>query len=285
MKKLFLPLALWGMVFVSCTEDIFDDDINDVNKIWYTSTDGKIVKPNPPVQESTFGANIVSNTYSNRGVIEFDDEVTTIGNGAFYNCRRLTSIEIPNSVTSIGNHTFYGCSSLTSIEIPNSITSIGEAAFMNCSSLESVTIPDDVTTIQSQAFMNCSSLESVAISNGVTEIGYEAFRECNSLENVTIPDNVTAIQQEAFISCKKLESVTIGNGITEIGYLAFASCYNLKSVYCKATTPPTLAGVSEVFNGNSSDCKFYVPTESVSAYKNAESWRKYADAIVGYNFK
>ena len=36
---------------------------------------------------------------------------------------------IPNSVTSIGDGAFYDCSSLTSITIPNSVTSIGEEAF------------------------------------------------------------------------------------------------------------------------------------------------------------
>ncbi|MBQ9679044.1 MAG: leucine-rich repeat protein [Prevotella sp.] len=38
-------------------------------------------------------------------------------------CSGLTSIEIPNNVTSIGNLAFYGCSALTSVTIPNSVTS------------------------------------------------------------------------------------------------------------------------------------------------------------------
>ena len=46
--------------------------------------------------------------------------VTSIGDGAFFWCESLTSIQIPNSVTSIGACAFCGCTSLTSIEIPNS---------------------------------------------------------------------------------------------------------------------------------------------------------------------
>ena len=44
-------------------------------------------------------------------------KITSIGDRAFEDCSRLTSIEIPSSVTSIGSSALSGCSSLTSIEI------------------------------------------------------------------------------------------------------------------------------------------------------------------------
>ena len=39
-----------------------------------------------------------------------------------------------------------------------------------------------------------------------------------------------------------------------------------------------------MFYSNASGRKIYVPMESVEAYKNAEGWSDYADAIEGYNF-
>ncbi|MBR4075968.1 MAG: leucine-rich repeat domain-containing protein [Lentisphaeria bacterium] len=73
------------------------------------------------------------------------DGVTDIGDKAFADCTKLTSITIPNSVTSIGDGAFSWCRSLTSITIPDSVTSIGEWAFSRCSNLTSITIPAKFT--------------------------------------------------------------------------------------------------------------------------------------------
>ena len=69
---------------------------------------------------------------------------------------------------------------------------------------------------------------------------------------------------------------------TSIGEWAFAYCWSLTSVYCKAVTPP--AGCYDMFDGNASGRKIYVPTESVDAYKSATGWSGYKSYIVGYDF-
>ena len=252
------------------------------NQIWYTSSDGNVVTP---YYTNVFGANITSNTYSNgKGVITFDDNVTSIEGYTFYNCDSLTSVNIPDSVTTIGEGAFLDCDSLTSVNIPDSVTMIGDCAFGWCYSLTSVNIPDSVTTIGDDAFIYCSSLTSVNIPDSVTTIGIKAFYCCTSLTSVNIPDSVTTIGNSAFWACTSLTSVNIGDSVTTIGDYAFRSCNSLKRVYCKATTPPALGG-TYVFYDNGSGRKIYVPAGSVNAYKSAEYWSEYASAIVGYNFK
>src|SRR5450830_1759765 len=156
--------------------------------------------------------------------------VTTIGNGAFFDCLKLTSVTIPNSVTSIGDKAFYGCSFLTSVTIPNSVTTIGNGAFYDCLKLTSVTIPNSVTSIGDNVFSGCSFLTSVTIPNSVTSIGDSAFRGCMSLTSVTIPNSVTSIGVGAFYDCTGLTSVTIPNSVTSIGADTFGWCTGLTKI-------------------------------------------------------
>lgn len=105
--------------------------------------------------------------------------VTSIGDEAFGECDKLTTVIISNSVTSIGREAFRECTGLTSIIIPNSITSIGDAAFFFCSGLTTITISNSVTSIGSEAFVACSSLTSITIPNSVTSMGSCVFVDCN----------------------------------------------------------------------------------------------------------
>ena len=69
------------------------------------------------------------------------DGVTSIGDHAFYECDKMTSITIPESVTSIGVYALYNCQGLTSIDLPDSLETIEDNAFYGCTNLTAITIP------------------------------------------------------------------------------------------------------------------------------------------------
>ena len=265
-------------------------------QICYTSIDEKIVEP---YDKSVFGANIVSNTYEDGvGVILFDDVVTKIGDNAFLNCQRLKSVTIPNGVTEIGSAPFSCCANLAEFNgkfatadkraiIANSVFC---AYAIRCESTE-YSVPTGVTKIGDSAFIYGSWLEKVVIPQGVTEIGEYAFCACNNLQSISIPNSVTTIGFQAFFYCNNnLKSITIPESVTTMGDSVFLDCSVLESVYCKATTPPvatyTYSSPSwAAFANNAENRKIYVPAASVAAYKAADGWKEYADAIVGYDFE
>ncbi len=198
--------------------------------------------------------------------VVIENGVTTIGEYAFFYCKKLTSVTIPDSVTTIGEGAFMDCTELTSVEIPESVETIGEDAFNSCTMLMTITIPQNVTVIGEGVFCNCTRLTEInvaegnttyssedgvlfnkekteliyyplgkdatsyTIPDGVTSIGGIAFYGCTSLESVTIPDSVTTIGVFAFYGCTSLESVIIPDSVTTIGEGAFMDCTALTSV-------------------------------------------------------
>lgn len=180
--------------------------------------------------------------------------VTNIGKYAFWHCSSsLTKVSIPDSVTSIEEGAFWECSGLTEVSIPNSVTSIESGAFADTKWLENkqkgnplvivngilidgrttegaVEIPDSVTNIGSGAFGVCDGLTEIIIPDSVTSIGYSAFIGCRSLTEVSIPDSVTSIEKEVFNACTSLTGVSIPDSVTSIGEGAFNACFSMTEV-------------------------------------------------------
>lgn len=201
-------------------------------------------------------------TYNN-SYNEIEYFVTAIGDNAFSDCDKLTSISIPKTVTKIGNNAFMGCTGLTSINIPESVTSFGEHPFSNCPGLTSITvdsnnpvfdsrnncnaiietasntlihgcmntvIPNSTTSIAGQAFCGHTGLTSIIIPESVKNISEYAFAMCSGLTSITIPESVKNISRYTFTGCSGLTSIIIPESVTWIGEYAFSGCSGLTEV-------------------------------------------------------
>ena len=124
------------------------------------------------------GDSYFSGYYSDDNCYTSNDE---IGEYAFKDCSRLTSLTLPAGITSIGRNAFSGCSGLTSLTLPAGITSIGRNAFDGCSGLTSLTLPAGITSISDKAFYGCSGLASIYVyAEKVPKMDSDAFKGCDA---------------------------------------------------------------------------------------------------------
>ena len=86
------------------------------------------------------------------------DSVTSVGEGAFMNCRSLESVTLSKNLTELPDNLFNGNIKLQSFVIPENVKKIGENAFCSCSSVTSFFIPESVTYIGKKAFEGCTSV-------------------------------------------------------------------------------------------------------------------------------
>lgn len=163
--------------------------------------------------------------------ISLPSTLTTISQKAFNKCKALQTVTINGtSLTEIGNSAFDDCSSLTSINIPSSVTFLGTRAFAGCGMLSEINLPNGLTTVSSFAFCY-SGLVSVTVPETVTSFGTDVFNTCTKLKTATLPSNLTSIPLYTFYRCSSLERFDMSDNVTYIGQYAFYQCESLGPVY------------------------------------------------------
>lgn len=153
---------------------------------------------------------------------------TEIAYGAFLGCN-IKSISITsNDITTICQSTFSECKKLESVTLPDSITAIQDRAFNECSALTHITLPSQLASIGYQAFY-MTGLESIDIPEAVTYIGSYAFAY-TSITSLQIPRNVTVIDTFAFQYCTRLTTVIIPTSVVKM-LAPFEKCESINLYY------------------------------------------------------
>ena len=160
------------------------------------------------------------------GVVVQDD-VTAVGDFAFYGLPNLTMATVSYSVSRIGRGAYAYCASLRGVTFPASVTSIGTTAFLGCEALTSITFqnPDcDIGGGNANVFTNCAPSLTLRGWDGSTTQDYAQARGkgFESLGPVfTLPGSLTAIEAQAFQGIAA-RAVRIPGGVTDISGNPFA---------------------------------------------------------------
>ena len=236
--------------------------------------------------------------------IVVEEGITSIGAWVFFNMINITSVTIANSVTSIKNGAFYNCgtsnlrislpSSLESIGyeakvptdfIPASLTTIG-ASGLRLGMISTITVDNENPMYYSEG--NCiierntqkviCGSRAATIPNGTLTIGEQAF-ESMSFTNtdIKLPESVAAIESKAFYN-SNITSITLPANLKEIGFMALGYT-NLQTIICLSETPPSVysSGIC-----NTVGITLMVPNPDV--YETT-AWRDEVSAIVGLPFE
>ena len=168
--------------------------------------------------------------YSSLKTITLSQNLQSIDNSAFEECKSLVSVAIPDSVTTIGKEAFDGCVSLTSANLPANLIELGDEAFYGCEKLASViTIPSGITEIPNSCFSKCKTIPQVVFHDDVAVIGQYAFSGCSSIKTLVLPKSINDLGYACFSGCSNLEELTVTSEY-EPGFLSepFTKCNNLK---------------------------------------------------------
>lgn len=156
---------------------------------------------------------------------------------------------------------------------------IKDYTFCACNCITDVIIPKYVKYLEFGAFEECTNLVNVTLSNGIISIGDQVFSGCYGIKHIIVPNSVKTIGCQTFC-CYNLETITIGKGVTQIGDQALQIYSDeTETLIFKFLSPNPPEIFINTFDWNANTVIFYVPAESVNAYKTAPFWLNYANII------
>lgn len=199
-----------------------------VNNNFYTLYSSQVFAQNPELTTVVIGENM-----------------TSIPDGLFTNCTKLSQVTLPETITSVGSKAFTGTPWLASlptqdgvsyynyialeykyseaaknVRLKDGISVVAGSLFEN-TDVESVAFPISVTNLENGLFYGCKSLKDVILPNSIRtipnslDIGYGYFGSIDGVvENIHVPSSVTWIGRYAINQC---DTVVIEDGITGLG--------------------------------------------------------------------
>lgn len=204
----------------------------------------------------------------------FPENITRIGERAFWQTNISGSLIIPNSVTEILSAAFWECGALSgTLTLPKSLIAIRSSAFRGCAFVGELHIPQTVKIIEKGAFEGCKGFTgnlilpdgllelssgsefnsgafwgcsgftgSLSIPSKIKEIEAGCFAYCTGFDGqLELPKDLIGIKEYAFQECQFRGSLDLSDGLSYIGVGAFQ--FNMFSTELKL--PQSLSVIQE----------------------------------------
>ena len=121
---------------------------------------------------------------TNLSNVTLPSTIKIIGGTAFSNTG-LVDFVIPNGITTLGEGAFSECKKLKTLTIPGTVQSMLWGVFAYNPLLETVTIEEGVSSIDAEAFRDCVKLNNVVLPSTITQIRDRAFQGCAGFTSLT----------------------------------------------------------------------------------------------------
>lgn len=127
--------------------------------------------------------------------MKLSDNVTSIGERAFYSCSLLETINWPSQLKTIGRQAFYYARKLQNLDFSGTqLESIGNSAFYQPYEARTLAFPGTLQSIDSKAFAylnynKTAYVTEVNIPASVTSLAKDAFYLASGLKNIVVDVN------------------------------------------------------------------------------------------------
>lgn len=231
-KEATLPKTLLRDGFINCTaleKVTFLEGCAEIPTLWFASCSAlkTIVWPSTmkKIGDAAF-------EYAGLETLTLPEGFNSLGERCFKNSK-LVNVVLPNSLTEIPREAFYNCRRLRTVQMSDNVTSIGVSAFDNCAYLTTMNMPLSIETIGNSAFSGCEAwkYEGEMKTPNLKSIGHSVFYNCRSLDcDYTVPHLWDMLPNSIF-RVSGFKSLTLSEGITSIEHSAFLNSntqiYNL----------------------------------------------------------
>ena len=171
--------------------------------------------------------------------------------------KEITELRIPGHISSIGTGAFINCRNLTSLRINEGVSTIGYGAFVGCKNLSTLTLPSSITYINESAFAGCDSLFSIEYLTDEPIYGDSNIFSTETYKNANLYTT-----KEGILNCQLLDpwknfeniKVSIESGVEDFIPQSniYNNCkiYNMDGIYVGSNPDILPKGIYIIKNGN-----------------------------------